>query len=76
MRPNAMKIRQMICVLGGVEEGLRTTQPLNEHKDKQMDILGTRIGLICRQSPWDGVNTNRHFADCCTSRGVAFAASG
>ena len=62
--------------LDRVEEGLQTKQPQNEHKNKQMDILRTRIGRICRQPPWDGVNSGRHSADCYTSRGVAFAASG
>ena len=74
VQPNATKIRQMDCVLDRVEESLHATQPQNEHKDKQMAIIGTRTGLICRQSPWSCVNTNRQSANCYTSRGVAFAA--
>ena len=54
VRHNAIKIRQVDRLLDRMEEGLQTTQSQNEHKDKQINILRTRTGLICRQPPWDG----------------------
>ena len=61
IRPNAIEIRQVDRLLDRMEESLQTTQSQNEHKDKQIDILRTRIGLICRQPPWDGFQHQSSF---------------